>query len=829
VHLLRRLDRYLVSETLGPLVIGFLVYTFVVLAQFLLQSAEMIVRRGVPAPLVGKMILLSLPNIVVITIPMAFLFAILVAVGRLSADSELVAMRSSGVSLLSLYRPILLLSLALTAGNTYLMMTLLPAGNHALQRLRIDIITQSINKQIEPRVFYDEWEGFMLYVWEAPAQAEEWHGVLLAERRPGEDTQVTVAERGHVEVDESGERVSLKLTNAVTHRVDLEDPGKYHIVKNDSFERLVEERFTSEQRAKVKAYKGLREKTIEELQRDLADPEFPEQLANLARVEIHKKFSLPAACLVFGLIALPLGFSARRGASKSSSFAVSIVIILFYWVMISNGEEAARVGRISPWLSMWLPNIVLGLFGTFLLWRRNADKSLRLQRLDSWLQRRVASALDRRRARRLERARPRQAAGAAGAPPAGGSSPDATHGASSPTATRGPSSTTSLSAPHRVQPRDQRFVLRLPRLQFPTPSLLDRYIGTLFTRIALLVLASMVAVFIIADFTEIADDILNNDVPGDVVFRYYRYMSMQIVYELAPVVVLVTTLVTFGLLSRTNEIIACQATGTSLYRLSIPAILCAAVLAVGCFYLQAEVLPSTNRKVARIQDQIKGREEPRVYRRGDRQWLYGQGRYVYHFQSYDPDNKMLARLQVLEFDDDIAIVRRLYAADARYQEDGRWRFSRGWMRRFEDDEVVAYEAFEEPVVSRFPETPDYFESDLKPPEQMNYSELKDYIRDLETSGQPVPEMRTQLYAKVSYPFAAVVMALVALPFAFRLGRKGALYGLGISIVLGMVFMAVYHFFTTLGETGALPPLLSVWTPSIAFSFLSIYLFLGVRT
>ena len=139
----------------------------------------MIVKRGVPAGLVGKMLLLSLPNIVVITIPMAFLFAILVAVGRLSADSELIAMRSTGVSLLSLYRPILILSLLLTLGNTYLMMTLLPAGNHALQRLRIDIVTQSINKQVEPRVFYDEWPGFMLYVWDAPVGSSEWHGVLL--------------------------------------------------------------------------------------------------------------------------------------------------------------------------------------------------------------------------------------------------------------------------------------------------------------------------------------------------------------------------------------------------------------------------------------------------------------------------------------------------------------------------------------------------------------------------------------------------------------------------------------------------------------------------
>jgi lipopolysaccharide export system permease protein len=73
------------------------------------------------------------------------------------------------------------------------------------------------------------------------------------------------------------------------------------------------------------------------------------------------------------------------------------------------------------------------------------------------------------------------------------------------------------------------------------------------------------------------------------------------------------------------------------------------------------------------------------------------------------------------------------------------------------------------------------------------------------------------------------MALVALPFAFRLGRQGALYGIGLSVVLGIVFVGVFAFFGTLGETGALPPVIAVWSPNILFSLLAVYLFLGVRT
>src|SRR3954471_13230337 len=145
----RKLNRYIISEILGPLGLGFLVYTFILLIRFLFQSAEMIIRRGLPAPIVGRLLLLTLPNIVVLTLPMSLLFGILIAVGRLSSDSELIAMRSSGISLLTLYKPILMMSAFFTLLNTVLMVYVLPWGNHSLQELRLEIMTQSISQQVQ--------------------------------------------------------------------------------------------------------------------------------------------------------------------------------------------------------------------------------------------------------------------------------------------------------------------------------------------------------------------------------------------------------------------------------------------------------------------------------------------------------------------------------------------------------------------------------------------------------------------------------------------------------------------------------------------------------
>lgn len=788
---MRRVTRYVMAEVLGPFVLGFLLYTFLLLIQFLFASAEMIIRRGVPAVQVGKLLGLTLPNIVVLTIPMSFLFAILVAVGRLASDSELTALRASGVSLFSLYRPIFVFSLLLTAINTYLMVDTLPKGNTALQQLRIDIITQSVDRQVEPRVFYEEWEGVMLYVFEVRPGESEWQGVFVAENLPSTENQVTVASRGEVRLDDAGERLVLHLEDAVVHKVDFRNPDKYTMSSVKSLDRVLVDRFTTQQRSRARASKGLRELNLRELQERYRDPDTSPQLRNLARVEIHKKFSIPAACIVFGLVALPLGFMGGRG-SRTSGFALSVAIVLVYYIFLNNGEEAARIGKMAPWLAMWLPNFVLALVGLFMLARRNRDKNMLLLPFDRWLRRfrwPSRKADDAGQPGEPERARER---------------------------------------PLRQLPAQTDVVLRLPHFRFGFPSLLDRYVVKMFTSTFLLVLLSGVSIYVVADLTQQMENILKNKISGSVVFDYYKYLSLQLGYEIAPVAVLVTILVVFGLLSKTNEVVAAKALGVSLYRLALPALVAAAVVALLAAVLQFRVLPASNARVAQLRDEIRGKSSTRTYRRADRQWLFGQGRYIYNYLHYDSEQKSLQRLQVFEFDDDYQLARRFYSNTASFLGDA-WLFDSGWVRSYEGPSVLEYQTFDEPVIDYYPETPEYFESEFKKPEAMSYNELKEHILEVQASGQAAPELEVELHKKISFPIVSLVMGLVALPFSFRLGRKGTLYGVGVGILLGMVFYGVFAFGSTLGETGALPPLVAVWSPSIAFAIFSLYLLLGVRS
>jgi LPS export ABC transporter permease LptF/LPS export ABC transporter permease LptG len=792
MSILRRLDRYVLAETFGPLALGFSVYTFIMLVRFLFRSADMIIRRGLSPGEVGQLVLYTMPNILVLTIPMALLFGILIAIGRLASDSELIAMRACGISLFTLYRPILILSAVLTLLNGFLAAYVLPRANHALQAQTLDILAQTAARQVEPRVFYEEWEGLVLYVFAIAPGTDVWQGVFLAPSITQPESTLTLARSGRLAVDKAGERIVLNLREAGTHKVNLRQPERYELIRHDALEVVLDDQFASGQRAKLTASKGVRELTITELLQWSANSELDPEMRRLSRVEIHKKLAIPAACLVFGLFAVPLGFNNRRGG-KSSGFALSIAVIMGYYVLLSNGEDWARVGRMPPSLAMWLPNLLFFGLGIFLLIRRNQDKSLLLTRLDRWLRLVASGHLMEVKRRRQKRRRIREEA-----------------------------------RRRAVRQRTPDVVLRIPRFALRFPNLLDRYVTGLFARIFLVVALSGITLFIVADFTDNLDEFLKFQPRFSLLSEYYSFLSLQIFFEISPILVLVTTLVTYALLSRTNETTAVKALGISLYRLAVPAIAVAALIAATCAVLQAQVLPASNQRVAQLKDRMRGNTAARTYRRLDRQWLFGRGPYIFNYLYFDQRTSLLQDLQVFEFDEQDRLSGRLFAERALY-ENGRWVLSHGWARKFSGSTEISFQRFAGPVLSPFLEPPEYFGSEIKLPEQMSYPELRRHIRELVRSGQPVPELEVELYNKIAFPTLSFVMALVALPFAFRLGRRGALYGIGLSLVLGMVLIGVFAFFSTLGKIDALPPLIAVWAPTLLFAALSLYLFLGVRT
>jgi len=814
---MRILTRYILREMITPTLLGFTFYTSIILMQRLFDMAGMIIRRSLSAGAVGKLLLFSLPHIIVLTVPMSLLFGIMIAVGRLSADSEIVAMRALGLSTRTIYRPVFIFSFVVFALNLYLINSVMPRGNQQFVALRAEIMTSSAEKAIKPRIFYDQYPNLMIYVNDVDPATGQWKGVFVADSRAdesrdivqpqpssmsappsqedasvaalaqhGSGQRIIVARSGNLAVAKESKEVWMNLYGAETHLWDPRRPDRYDHTRNDTQRILLPT--SGGDFAVSQLTKSFREMTLGELMqqdRELRRSRDAEDriARNMARVEIHKKFAIPFACIAFGVLGLPLGITNRRGG-KSSGFSLSVLIILFYYVMLNNGEQLAATGRIPPAVGMWSANIILLALGIYLLGR--VDRDISSTRADGSLLARAIRALRSKLSRRK------------------------------PTA----------AADVDVAQAEEEPGL-LSRLDITFPNTLDRYILREFLKVLALVLVSVIALFMIVDYNEIASDIRKHGASLDLILAYYRFQIFYVLNWTLPISVLVGTLVTFGILSKNNEITAIKSGGVSLYRIAVPVLAVSAVISIFAYLILDFVLPYSNQRAAEMKSRIEGK--PVTVASEQKLWYLGKGRYIVNFLSYDKVRRELSQVQVFEFHPaEFRMTRRVYARVARWNGSA-WAFADGWMRSFTDDGKSTYTPITSPLPLFYPETPEDFASEVKPPDQMTFAQLRRYIATIRDSGYSAEELMVKLYAKTSWPVISMVMVLIALPFAFRMGKRGALYGVGIALILGIFYWMIYAIFTKFGEVGNLPPLLSAWSANILFALAAMYLFLHVET
>jgi lipopolysaccharide export system permease protein len=266
----------------------------------------------------------------------------------------------------------------------------------------------------------------------------------------------------------------------------------------------------------------------------------------------------------------------------------------------------------------------------------------------------------------------------------------------------------------------------------------------------------------------------------------------------------------------------------SLYRVGVPILAVAVLISVLAYLLLDFVLPYSNRRVDELKRKIDGR--PAIASTSQQKlWYLGKGRYLINFLAYDRTAKQLTQVQVFEFHPtEFRLTRRVYARKATWNGQA-WAFEDGWMRSFSDDGRSTFTKIVEPLPLFYPETPEDFATDVKAPDQMTYAQLRRYVATLRESGYGAEELSVKLYAKTSWPAISIVMALIAMPFAFRIGKRGALYGVGLALILGIVYWMFYAIFTKFGEVGNLPPLLSAWAANILFAIGAIYMYSHVET
>jgi LPS export ABC transporter permease LptG/LPS export ABC transporter permease LptF len=375
------IDRYVIRQVLVPFLLGLLVFTFIFIIPPLLEYAEGLVAKGVSGPLIVGLIGLLVPQALAVTIPMALLLALLVAFGRLSADREFVAMQACGISLRRLLWPVALISISAWAATSYVLIDLVPGSNQKFLETVFNVASQRAEGEVKARTFFTDFPNFVLYVRELQAGGSGWNGVFLADGRTDRGAAVYLARSGHVVIDRQRKRIDLELLDATSHR--LNNEGKYDV------ERFPRGAFAVDPAAMFSRIvsKSPRQMSIAEIRAQIAkrrqeiDPvsNGPYSTHN-EEMEIHQRFSIPVACLVFGLIGLAIGATHRRDGAFGS-FVIGIGVVFAYYVPLMIGPSLVKGHYLPPWLGKWLPNFILGALGILMfVWRdRLADQPFRLQ------------------------------------------------------------------------------------------------------------------------------------------------------------------------------------------------------------------------------------------------------------------------------------------------------------------------------------------------------------------------------------------------------------------------------------------------------------------
>jgi LPS export ABC transporter permease LptG len=511
------------------------------------------------------------------------------------------------------------------------------------------------------------------------------------------------------------------------------------------------------------------------------------------QIELHKRFAYPAACLVLMLVAVPLGVISRRGG-KSSAWVFTILLVVLYYSLSLIGIALGRQNWIPTFLAVWSANILFAVGGLFLLWQMASGGQF-------------VSALAGFAARtpKPETARLAKPGGASVGGLLGG-----------------------LLA--RFRGRPQRKVSR-----GAFPRILDEYVVVEFLNMFILVLLGFVLLMLVFTVFDLLGDILRNHISMLIVGDYLINLTPFFLYQLAPLAVLIAVLVTFGVLNRNSEIIAMKATGISLYRLVVPVVAIAALLAVSLFLFDEFYLPQANKRQDALRNVIKGKPAQTVTH-PEQNWIFGQpgkgepGR-IFYYRFFDPDRNEFANISVFEFDPStFALTRRIFAAKALWNPaTDSWSFENGWVNDIEGDHTTGFRQFGQTSFYEIHEDPGYFNKESLQARQMNFGQLDRYIGDLRQSGFDTMKLRVALWQKLAYPLIAVVMAVLAIPFALSMGRRGSLTGIAVAIGVALAYFVVDGTFGALGNVNYLPAALAAWASDILFGLVGGYLLLRTPT
>jgi len=766
------LNRRVFRETAIATLLGTLLFTFVLSLRGIGQFFELLMRSSASSGTLLYLFGLLLPPSLIFTVPIGVLVGVLLALSRMSCDGEITAMRAAGISGRRLLLPVGLLALAGMLATAACTLWLTPWAIRETYRVVNQLAAEQLTAEIQPRVFQEQFPNTILFVADViPGPLVHWKKVFLAQM----DASAAGSHPGSQGPLVTVAQEATAVSDLAHNRIQLSLLGASSYQAGATPEEYYSTSFPrGEQALEVRPPGERRARPFREtdtlplLQAAAHSAE--------ARIELHQRLALPPACLLLALLGLPLGISSRKGG-KSGAVITTLLLAFLYYMGLISMIGLARQGNLPVAAAVWTPNLTYGAAAFWLLSRleRPGDRDLLgglRDRLESLYQK-LSSRLGLVRTVR---------------PSAGGA--------------------------------------RLPLL----PQLLDAYVLSSYLVYFLVFLAAFVLMTEVYTFFELLGDIVRNHIPLGRVFTYLFFLAPMLIYDSAPVSAMVAVLVTFGVMAKHNEVTAFKTCGVSLHRLAAPVLLSSLMMSVLLFAFDYYQLPEANRRQDALRAEIKG-APVQTYLRPDRRWIFGQQPRIYYYRYFDPAAAVMAGVTVYELDPDTFRLRRHIAAERAQWSPvlKTWIFENGWRRDLNGVKVTAFEAFQARTFPELTEPPGYFLKEVKQDKQMNFRELAAYIAELSQSGFNTVHLRIQYYKKFSSPLLALVLAMIAIPFAFLTGSRGALAGVGVSLGIAVAYWSLNQLFEQVGRVDQLPPAAAAWLPNAVFFLAGIYLMGRMRT
>jgi LPS export ABC transporter permease LptG/LPS export ABC transporter permease LptF len=794
---MRILTRYILREVTSHALLGGVLFTFIIFTRDLGKILEFVVRDSASYTDVARIIAYTLPSALVVTIPMAVLVGILLGLSRLAADSEITAMRAAGMGAIDFVRIVSIVSAVALVLGLFNSLYLAPRAAAGLISLGESLKSSQASFEVQPRVFYEEFKNRVLYIQDVSpaAGAALWHHVFLADLTEPADPHITTADQAVVvngtPNTPDAQTIRLHLLNGGQHDTSSADPNQYNISTFTTTDVPIETE------APGNTHLGRLNTSIEALslpelwRRAKSQAATSGHESSVYRIEFNRRFSYPFACLVLMLVGVPLGISSKRGG-KSTGFVLTIVLVFIYYFLSSVGVAFAQSGRLSPFLGVWGANLLFAAAGAILLYQMSRG-GIALSIFSA-----IGDRLNKLAARLVNG---KESAG--------------------------------TRSSYDIATLLRRF-RSVSRMQFPL--LLDDYVMREYATNFSIVLFSFSTLFVIFTFFELIGDIFRNRTPLITVGEYLINLIPYILYTVTPLCALVAVLVTFGTLNRTSELTAMKASGISLYRIITPVLVVTIFISAGLFIFDELYLPAANRRQEALRSVIKNKPA-QTFSRPDRQWISGQTNNageparIFYYQYFNAETDRFANLTVFEFDPTaFTLQRRIFAASARWDPQvNNWVFTNGWQRTFAGETIASYQPFTVATFPEIKEQPTYFKKEYIPSQEMSYAELSDYIVDLKQSGFDTKRLSVQLDKKIAYPLITLVMAILAIPFALSMGKKGSLTGIATAIGLAITYWVVALVFESFGNVNTLPAVLAAWTPDLLFGITGAYLLLRTPT